>query len=413
MTNKNSEIIVIGAGASGLMAACIAAKKCGKVIVLDGNAIVGRKINATGNGRCNFTNVDADNISHYHGGDKKFIKSVLSRFDVKHILEFFESVGVEPNLEDDGKYFPLSGQASSVSELLERYAVSLGVEIKLNEKVTKVKTYTDKVEVFTENTVFKTQNLIVACGGMAAPDTGSNGWGYDFAKSLGHTVVTPKPIIVQLKTKDGFYKSLSGLRTKASVALICDGKTVREEYGDLMFFDYGLSGPPIFQLSCNAAYLIEKGKKLYCKIDLLPQYDFDTLTSKLSMRCKNLSCTAQDLLVGMINRKLIKLVMQNSGVEYTKQTENFTSNDIKKIVTALKSSIVEITGTKGWENAQATLGGIALNEIDSTTLRSKFSDRVLFCGEILDVAGDCGGYNLTWAWSSGFVCGETVTENKI
>lgn len=412
MINKNSEITVIGAGAAGLMAACTAAKKCKKVILLDGNAIVGRKINATGNGRCNFTNQDADNTAHYHGGDSRFIKSVLSRFDVKHILDFFETVGVEPNLEDDGKYFPLSGQASCVSELLERYAVSSGVDINLNEKAVSIKTYKDGIDVFTENSVFRTQKLIVACGGMAAPDTGSDGWGYDFAKSLGHTVVKPKAIIVQLKTKNGFYKSLSGLRTKAKVSLVCDGKTVREEYGDLMFFDYGLSGPPIFQLSCNAASLLEKGKKLYCKIDLLPQYDFDTLISKFLVRCKNMSCTAQDLLIGIINRKLIKFVIQNSGVDPAKQTANFNGNDIKGIVTALKSSVVEITDTKGWENAQATLGGIALDEIDCVTLRSKLNDRVFFCGEILDVAGDCGGYNLTWAWASGFVCGEAAAENK-
>lgn len=413
MINKNNKIIVIGAGASGLMAACTAAKNGSKVILLDGNESVGRKINATGNGRCNFTNEDADNIIHYHGGDKRFIESVLSRFDVKHILDFFESIGVEPNLEDEGKYFPLSGQACCVSELLERYAISLGVEIKLNERVINVKTDKNGVEVFTENSTFKAQNLIVACGGAAAPDTGSNGWGYEFAKSLGHTVVNPKAIIVQLKTKNGFYKSLSGLRTKAKVSLICNEKIVREEYGDLMFFDYGLSGPPVFQLSCNAAKLLETGKKVYCKIDLLPQYDFDTLMSKFSVRCKKLQCTAQDLLIGIVNRKLIKFVMQNSGIEPTKLTENFSEKDIKDIVTALKYSTVEVVGTKGWENAQATLGGVALDEVDSLTLRSKLNSRVSFCGEVLDVAGDCGGYNLTWAWASGFVCGKAAAEDML
>lgn len=410
MLDKNKKIIVVGAGASGLMAACTLAEKGVNVLLMDGNSSVGRKINATGNGRCNFTNEDADNISHYHGSDKHFISNVLSRFKVKDMLDFFEFIGAEPTLEDDGKYFPLSGQASSVSELLERYAKRLGVEILLNTRAEKLIANENCIKVIANGKTYEANGAIIACGGMAAPDTGSNGCGYEFARAIGHTIVPPKAVIVQLKTKNGFYKSLSGLRTKAKVCLVCDGNTVREECGDLMFFDYGLSGPPIFQLSCNAVSLLDKGKKVYCMIDLLPQYDNEKLKFKLISRLENMECNAEELLVGMINRKLIKYVLQNAKIDSQKQTAQMTDADIIRIVGAIKYSKVEVIGTKGWENAQATLGGISLNEVDSDTLRSKINGRVAFCGEILDVVGDCGGYNLTWAWASGYVCGTAMAE---
>lgn len=410
MSDKSKKVIVIGAGASGLMASCTLAQRGVNAVLMDGNSSVGRKINATGNGRCNFTNVDADNVSHYHGSSKSFISGILSRFNVSDILVFFEGIGVEPMLEDDGKYFPLSGQASCVSELLERHARRLGVEILLDSRVEKLFASENGVKVISNGKVYEADGAIVACGGMAAPDTGSNGVGYELARALGHTIVPPKAVIVQLKTRNGFYKSLSGLRTKARVQLICDGRAVREEYGDLMFFDYGLSGPPIFQLSCYAVELLDKGKKVYCEIDLLPQYGVDELRSRLILRSQSMGCNTAELLVGMINKKLIKYVLQNAKEDGQKQALQMTDQDIARLVNAIKSSRAEVIGTKGWENAQATLGGILLDEVDADTLRSRLNGRVAFCGEILDVAGDCGGYNLTWAWASGYVCGSAMAE---
>ena len=404
-------IIIIGAGASGLMAAYSAAKAGASVLVIDSNPSAGRKINATGNGRCNFTNADADSLSHYYATDKDFVGGVLSRFSVCDILSLFESIGIEPHLEDEGKYFPLSGQASAVSELLYKHLCSLGVEFVFNTKVTSVKPSAKGVNVTAGDDVLSCDGVIIAGGGMASPETGSDGFCYTLAKQLGHNVTPTYPVIVQMKTKGGFYKSLSGLRIKANVTLECDHKQIRSEMGDLLFFDYGISGPPVFHVSVDAAEYIAKGKSVCCVIDLLPDYDLSLLKEKLLARVNSFEGTAEDLFVGMLHKKLTRLVLDSAKVPQTVQINSLNSVQINAIANAIKSNRVEIIGTKGWENAQATMGGVALDGVDKKTLASKKDKRIAFCGEVLDVVGDCGGYNLTWAWSSGFVAGKGMVES--
>lgn len=408
--NEKCKVIVIGAGASGIMAA-IAAKRAGAdVTLLDGNPIIGRKLAATGNGRCNFTNADADNTAHYYGENKDFINAVLSCFTVSDILSFFDDIGVTPNLEEDGKYFPLSGQASSVTELLQRCVYDNGINVMLDTKVQGLNLTGKNIDVVLNDGNISADRVIIATGGMASPDSGSNGSGYEFARKIGHTVNELMPIIVQLKTKGGFYKRMSGLRIYASVKLIAENKTIREACGDVMFFDYGLSGNAVFKISCDAAYQISYGKKVYAVIDVVPQYRKDELESYIRKRCSRLNVNVSEMLVGFINKKLIQSIIDASGVNEQKNVNEFNDAEIKALCNALKNWKLEIIGTKGWENAQATAGGIRTSEVNSCTLRSKIDSRVGFCGEILDVAGDCGGYNLSWAWASGFVCGSHICE---
>ena len=400
------KVLVIGAGASGMMAAYAAKMHGASVVMLEKNQIAGRKINATGNGRCNFTNSDAMSISHYHSKNTEAVKCVLEQFPLDSILEHFDSLGVMPHLEENGKYFPMSGQASSVSELFEKKLVQLGVDIEYGISVERIICDKNGVKVIANGRNFTADHIIIATGGMAAQDTGSDGIGFELAKTLGHSIVPILPVIVQMKTKNGFYKSLNGVRIYASASLVCGGNVIRKETGDVMFYDYGLSGPPIFQLSCNAAPLLASGKRLFVELDLLPSVDSESLNKYISRVYKNSQNTVCEMLGGIINRKLIDMLLGEAKIPSDTAACSLSQNDIDRICTVLKHFSVEVTDTKGWENAQSTYGGVALDEVDAHTLISKKNEKISFCGEVLDVAGDCGGYNLTWAWSSGYVSGK-------
>ncbi len=399
-------IIIIGAGAAGMMAAYSARQHGANVVLLEKNLIAGRKINATGNGRCNFTNTDAMNISHYHSKNTQVVKSILEQFSLNDILEHFELLGVMPRLEENGKYFPMSGQASSVSELFEKKLIELGVKIEYGISVKEIMCSKNGVKVYAGEKAFTADHLIIATGGMAAADTGSDGVGFELAAKLGHSIIPLLPVIVQMKTKNGFYKRLNGVRIDAAASLISDGKLIRKETGDVMFYDYGLSGPPIFQLSCNAAPIIATGKKVFVELDFLPLIDEAKLKNYISRVYKLSQNTTGEMLGGLVNRKLIDMILDRAGISSADSACNLNENDITAICNSLKNFSVEITGTKGWENAQSTYGGVVLDELDALTLVSKKNEKVSFCGEVLDVAGDCGGYNLTWAWSSGYVSGK-------
>lgn len=408
--NNECNVIVIGAGASGMMAALSAEKSGANVVIIERNVSAGKKLAATGNGRCNFTNSDADNMANYYSENKQAAGRVLSRLPVANILDMFDAMGITPNMEDAGKYFPLSGQASSVVEILERNLADAGVDIIYGTKVNAIDTTGKKLRVIAENSVFEADRVIIAAGGMASPDLGSDGSAYELAKSIGHTVTGLMPVIVQLKTKDGFYKRLNGLRINAEVSLIVEDRVVRKERGDVMFYDYGLSGSTVFRLSCQAAYALAAGKKVWISLNLAPVYTQKALNEYITSRCAGFGRTAEEMLVGFIHKKLIPLVVDASGTDKQKNTDKFGKREIDVLCRAVSDMRFAVTGTKGWENAQATAGGIPLDEVDIDTLRSKFDSRIGFCGEILDVAGECGGFNLTWAWASGFVCGSCITK---
>lgn len=284
----------------------------------------------------------------------------------------------------------------------------MGVRFIFGKKVDDILLDNDKVNILFGDESFTADRVIIATGGMAAPDTGSDGFGYEIARKMGHTVSPLLPVIVQMKVKGGFYKRINGIRINANVILIINGKAAREETGDVMFFDYGLSGPPVFQLSTSAAYALNEGKRVFAEIDMAVPYSDGDLFDYIKKRCKTLDVSAEDMLIGFVNKKLIQLVLDNSGVSCTKEVNGLSDKDISSICASLKHYRVEITGTKGWENAQATAGGILLSETESYTLRSKIDERVSFCGEILDVVGECGGYNLTWAWASGYAAGTNI-----
>ncbi len=403
------DVAVIGGGAAGMMAAITASEAGKKGILLEKNDAVGRKLSATGNGRCNFTNQSANDVKHYHGAEKSWIGEALTRFSVEDALLFFEKIGAAPVLEEQGKYFPRCGQASAVCELLERKMRALSIQVYSRCQVENISFPAAHAEIVCKQENILAKHVILATGGLSAPQTGSDGFGYSIAASVGHTIIPCMPVIVQMVTEKGFRKRLDGLRVKGDAVLAVGDAPVRKESGDILFFDYGLSGPAVFQLSIPAQYAIKEGKSAYIELDLLPDYDEHKLYNEIKWRFSQPALTAGDSLVGLLHKKLIGSVLEAAGISEKEEARSISEQGCRAVCKAIKHWRHKVTQAKSWENAQATAGGISAAEVEAGTLKSKLQSKLSFCGEILDVVGDCGGFNLQWAWTSGFCAAKGVS----
>ena len=390
------EIAVIGGGASGLLAAISAKDYDTQVTVYEKEKRVGRKILATGNGRCNLTNINASE-KDYHSSDLSFIRGAINRFWVKETLSLFEEYGVLWKEEDRGKVYPYSDTASSVLDILRYRADIAGVKTECEFNVKSIKK-NNKGFVIESKTgeIRYCDRVIIAAGGKASPSLGSDGSGYTLLKSFGHSITSLYPSLVQIKTDTDFVRKLKGIKIKAKVSL--SGRT---EEGELLFTDYGISGPPVFALS---AYL--NGSKSV-KIDMMPEYSYSDVYDMLCTRCAYLyNTTLEDFFVGMLNKRVGLAVLKQAGVmPLSRMSHSLTEKEIKAVTEVIKSLTLSIEGTTGWNNAQVTKGGAVVSEFDSVTMESKRVKGLYACGEILDIDGDCGGYNLQWAWSSGYLAG--------
>lgn len=392
------KIAVIGGGASGLFAA-IAAKKFGAdVVVYEKEKRVGRKILATGNGRCNMTNLNAG-LSDYHGGNVNFMRGVINRFWVSKTLGFFEEIGILWKEEDDGKVYPYSDTASSVLDVLRRKAESAGVEFICEMPVKEIK---KSEHGFVVNDMECFDKVITATGGKAGSTLGSDGSGYTLLKQFGHKITELRPSLVQIKTDTEFVRKLKGIKVNAKVSL---GETSRT--GEVLFTDYGISGPPVFQLS---SYLNDE-KEIY--LDIMPEYDFNSVYGMIFSRCAYLyDVPLENFFVGMLNKRVSQALLKYAGTEPLSRTASTLSEkEIKKITSVIKKLKLNILGTASWNSAQVTKGGADVGEFNPSTLESKLVHGLYACGEVLDIDGDCGGYNLQWAWSSGYIAGESAAKS--
>ena len=430
-----NDVIIVGAGASGMVAGICAARRGKKVLIIDRMAKAGKKIYATGNGKCNYTNLEYDYDS-YRGEDTSIVGDVLERFNAENTIDFFEELGILAK-NKNGYIYPYSEQASSVVEVLLMELDNLGVKILLEENVKKIikKSYgdidesiamdkgnkiligkggyngkeknKDKNDIKNEENVGYTvvtdknkhicSKVILATGGMASPKLGSNGSGYALAESLGHSIVTPNKALVQLKTKGNEYTSLSGVRIQGKVTMYIEGEETRTNYGEFVFTDYGISGIPIMQLSRYAAVGLSKNKKVRLELDFYPDIDDKELLVMLKNRQKN--CYYKDnyeLLIGMINSKLAAYIDKKSN------------DRLEAMIRYMKKLPMEIVDTNSWDNAQVTAGGVSTKEIDSCTMESKLSKGLYITGELMDIDGTCGGYNLQWAWATGYIAGKNI-----
>ena len=403
-----TEIAVIGGGASGLMAA-ITAKKSGKeVVILERKDRILKKVLITGNGRCNITNVNA-NISNYFGKNISSVENILNRFTPQDTMDFFYGLGIVCNEENRGKVYPLSGQASSVVDALRFEAEKLGIKIETEFYVRKIKKDGFKFKIYSEERKkIEAGRVIIAAGGQSYPELGSNGSGFELAKELGHSVTKLSPSIVQLKTEKNQVKGLQGIKTDVAVTAYGDNKKICTYDGELLFTDYGISGNVVF----NISFVMPLYKNVEFEIDFMEKFDYNELYEILKERKKMIShLTMENYFNGMINKKLGQFLSKVSGIEkLSKPVKDLNDSEIRKLCTVLKKYRIKILDTTGFKNAQVTAGGVSLDEVNSETLESKIVKGLYFSGEVLDVYGECGGFNLQWAWASGYIAGENAAK---
>ena len=400
------KIAVIGGGASGLMAAIAAARNGSQVTIYEKMNRVGKKILATGNGRCNYTNMNMS-IDRYHCNNIKLVENVLNFFDLNRTLSFFEDLGINPYVGELGKVYPGSLQASSVLDVLRYEAKRLNIEEVTDFEVVELRKNKGVFSIIGYTNVYEADKVVLAAGGRASPQLGSDGSGYELAKSFGHKIIEPFPALVQLRLKGKYFKRMSGIRFDGRVKGLTDKKVIREDEGEILFTEYGVSGPPILQISRNVIEELNKGKKVYVSVDMFPDLSKVDLYDILSLRFRKIGYKSiEDGLVGFINKRLIPAVLTESGFEdLNRKCGNLNKKEIYKIIDILKEWEFEVAGHNTWQQAQSTAGGVDVSEIDPSTLESLKTKGLYITGELLDVDGDCGGFNLQWAWSSGYTAG--------
>ena len=399
------EIAIIGGGASGFLTA-ITAKKNGKdVVILERKDRVLKKVLTTGNGRCNLTNVNASN-QNYFGIEKmkQPIEEILGSFTSQDAIRFFE--------DEVGIIYPLSGQAASIVDGLRFYAQSLGIEIITDFYVVKIEKEMFAFKIISEDKrQITTKKVVLATGGKSYPELGSNGSGYELAKKFGHTVTKLTPVIVQLKAEKEKIRGLKGIKSDVEVTAFGeneDGEKIKicTYDGELLFTDFGISGNVVF----NISYVFPIYKNVEFEIDFMPKFTYNEIFEILKKRRKILkNFTMEQFFNGAVNKKLGQFLTKSAGIEkLSKSISDLTDNEIRKICTALKKYKIKITDTNGFKAAQVTAGGIPLSEVNLENLESKKVKNLYFAGEILDVYGECGGFNLQWAWTSGYFLGKNI-----
>lgn len=409
MTN-NPRIIVIGGGAAGMMAAIVAARMAGsgaRLILLERMQRVGKKLLATGNGRCNLTNINLD-IRHYHGANPKFALAAFQQFNVSQTLAFFEELGVMTRTEADGKVFPLTDQATSILDVLRYEIERMGIEVIGETNVLRVYRQGEGfVCVCGEGREFVGDRVILAAGGKSSPNLGSNGGGFKIAEALNHRIEKPFPALVQVKLDAPFLKQLAGVRFQGEAEALVDGEPQRREKGELLFTDYGLSGLPILELSRTISAALDGNKQVSLRLDLFPEIEEEELKRLITRRIEQAPYKPTAFsFIGLLQKRLIQVVLKEAGIGDTQALcSTLTPIDIQDITTRLKNWRLHPTGTQSWMFSQVTAGGVDVHQVNDQTMESRLVPGLFFAGEVLDIDGDCGGYNLQWAWSSGYVAG--------
>ena len=400
-------ILVVGGGASGLMSAILLKDFGLDVAIVEGTDRVGKKILTTGNGRCNISNNNIDYpFSGYYSDTENFFIEALNKFSVEDTLNFFSFLGLPIVELEKGKLYPQSLQASSVVDIfrlaLEDRKISVynSCKIKSIHKRKKFILSTDNADL----SEFSCGKLILSCGGKSAEKTGSDGSGYKLAKELGHSIIKPLPAIVQLKLNYPSLKALSGIKFDALASILVDDIVIRSDFGEVLFTDYGISGPPILQLSHIASKSLENDKKVSVVVDLFPNKSKEDIENFIYGHFSMFSHRKViDSLIGVLNKKLIPIFLKEAKInDLHKPVYDLTWSEKSNIISLMKKWQFSCVGTNGFNNAQVTSGGINTSEVNSSTLESKIIDNLYFTGEILDVHGDCGGFNLQWAWSSAY-----------
>ncbi len=396
------KVIIVGGGMAGLTCATELSRRFNgnEIAVIEKLQRVGKKILSTGNGQCNLTNENLD-LSHYHGTNANFAKHSLENYGKQSLIDFFEGLGVKI-INDGGKYYPQSKQASSVLDALRFYLAYKNVDIYTEEKVINV-TKKDYFCLTTDKgNKYFAQNVIIAVGGKSAKHLGTDGTSYNLLENFGHKTTKLYPSLVQLKCNPQEIKGLKGLKAQVSLYAKTDKVISPKIKGELLFTDYGISGNVVFSVS---SYLAGQKNASVC-VDFCPNMSAEELKSFISTKIKNCPyLTYENLLSGILPNKIALRLVINSGF---KPDETVNLSCVDKIVKTIKTTAYAITGDTGFDNSQVTHGGVLTDDFDPQTMQSKLVSGLYAVGEVLDIDGDCGGYNLQWAYSSAMALSKDI-----
>lgn len=407
-----SEVIVIGGGPAGMFAALFAARNGHKVILIEKNEKLGKKLYITGKGRCNITNAgDMEDLFDHVVSNPKFLYSAFYSFDNQMVISFFEEHGLSTKVERGNRVFPVSDHSSDVIAALQRALLSQKVEILLYTKVERLLVEEECIKgvVLSNKKELYADAVIVATGGLSYPTTGSTGDGYRFAEESGHRIKNTTPSLVPFEVKENWCRDLQGLSLKnIRIAIKKEKKTVYDDFGEMLFTHFGVSGPVI--LSASAAIRpeeIEKGLSLF--IDLKPALDEDTLDKRVLKdfeEAKNKQF--KNAVPHLFPAKLIPVMIELSGIDPDKKVNEISKEERKDFVHLIKNLELTITGTRGFKEVIITKGGVSVKDVNPSTMESKLIRGLHFCGEVLDLDAYTGGYNLQIAWSTGYLAGISI-----
>ncbi|MHB1001181.1 MAG: BaiN/RdsA family NAD(P)/FAD-dependent oxidoreductase [Armatimonadota bacterium] len=403
------DIAIIGAGSAGLMAAITASKSGKNTVLIERNPRIGRKLLATGNGRCNLTNRFIT-VDRFHGSTPAFIETVLNQFDQPATLKFFEGLGLLMKEEDNGRIFPRTNQASSVVEVMGLGLSESGTKVILDAQVTGIDQTAFWTITLSSGTSIKADKLIIATGGRAAHQLGSTGDGLYWAQKLGHSLTPIYPALVPIETVETWPKDVQGIRVEAGVRASCEGKTLGEKTGDLLFTSYGVSGLAVLALAGSVAPMLQKSI-VQLHIDLFPEMSDEQLDQTiLSIFQHHSRRTIKESLAGVLPGNMIPVILKTAQLKGTMQSGELSKLNRLSVVRTIKNLTLTVSKLRPLKEAQVTAGGIDAGEINPRTLESKLHKGLYFAGEVIDVDGDSGGFNLQWAWSSGYVAGKSAAS---
>lgn len=399
------DVIVVGCGPSGITAAIKAKTNNNKVVILERNSKPLKKLLMTGNGRCNYMN-EIYNKDCYVSKDIEAVDKIISSNNIQKMKDFFDELGIIPKIVN-GYYYPFSNQAITIYNALLEKALSLGIEIVYDTLVLDISKKENTFFIECENKTYTSKKLVLSTGGKSYPKTGSDGMGYSFLEKFGHTIVEPLPSLVQLTTDFSYLKEWDGVRSDVEIELFVDGKYLKKEVGEIQLTNYGVSGVCIFNLS-NFITRKLKNHKIELKINFVPFIETLITPWMNQYSKKNQSKKLGSLLEGFLNYKLVNIILKVSKLDKNRYYQELSNEEKLVLCKNLRSLSITITGTKSFDSAQITSGGVKLSEIDSSTMESLLVPNLHVIGELLDMNGICGGYNLTVCWISGILAGNYI-----
>lgn len=404
-------VTIVGGGASGMMAAITAASAGAEVTLVEQNDRVGKKILSTGNGRCNYTNLRQE-PSCYHSENPSFPWGIIRQFDAQKTIEFFKQLGIVPKSRD-GYLYPNSDQASSVLDVLRMECRRLHVDIRTDCKCTEIRPVKSGFRLRTKSGSLSAGRLILAAGSSASSVAGSGDLGYTLARQLGHRLVPVVPALVQLRCREDFYKSIAGVRVQGEVAIFADDACIAKDQGEIQLTNYGISGIPVFQVSGAAAAALQKGQSVKAVLDFMPERSWESFLAFLRERARTRpEKTLEEFFVGLFPKKLCNLWIRLSRIPGNQAVGSLDGQQLKELGLWIRQFETVVTAANPFSQAQVCRGGVDTRDVHPRTLESRLIPGLYFAGELLDVDGLCGGYNLQWAWSSGYVAGKEAAHDQ-